>query len=69
MIKTVHERDLEEFLDSVGLLEAAKEGNLTCNLCGEQMSIDDIARFVMAEDVQVICDRPGCHERGSQGHD
>ena len=64
MIKAVHERDLKNFLESAGLLEAIKEGKLTCSLCGELVTIDNIVRFVVGEDVQIICDRPGCADRG-----
>ena len=61
VIRAVHEYDLEEFLESAGLLEDARQGRLRCTLCGEAIGIGTIGKFVIkGSDIKVVCDRPGC---------
>lgn len=63
-IKAVYGEDLEEYLDSLGVLEDVKSGNKTCFYCGVAVNINDISTiFPEHNDVQICCSDFGCYQK------
>lgn len=65
LIRAVHERDLDEFLQEAGLLDDLEAGRLRCAHCGEILTRNDISRFVVRKKVAlVLCSRLLCYNWG-----
>ena len=61
VVKAVWDSDLEALLKSTGLLESLLEGELSCDICGRIVDLDNLgALFPYANDVKVSCDRTQC---------
>ncbi len=64
-IRAIHESDLEQFLESVNLLEKARQGELKCADCGEKLVLKEIARIRVHESgISVYCYRETCDNSG-----
>lgn len=62
IVKAVHEYDLEDFLQSAGLLQDLRNGDLRCSICGETLALRDIAKFVIrGGSVGVVCHQSSCY--------
>lgn len=60
-INAVHERDLDNLLDSVGLLSRFHEGKLKCKFCGDTVTIDNIYSVIRDSNTyKVVCTRAQC---------
>lgn len=58
----VHERDLERFLKSLGLLEALKKGEIRCDICSCLVTKENLGFIYPFEGkTRVCCDRPDCY--------
>ena len=63
-IRAVHEQDLEELLNSLGLFELMAQGELKCGICGSIANLDNLLCIYPSDDkVKVCCKNPQCYER------
>lgn len=63
-LKAVHESDLEALLESLGVLRAIRAGHRTCDICGDQVTLDNLeAIFPMEGRVGLGCDKRSCLEK------
>ena len=61
ILKTLHETDLEEYLQRIGVLEDIKKRTIRCKFCGGIISLDNIhALFPEFGQVKFVCDKPEC---------
>jgi hypothetical protein len=59
--KAVHEKDLETFLASLGILDAIENRTLTCISCGDIVTLDNLGCVMpMNGEVRVCCEKPSC---------
>ena len=66
LIRAVYERDLDEFLENAGLLDAIHSGRLVCAICGNKIEKEEISRFIIHNNViSAIC----LHYQCSTGKD
>lgn len=64
VITAVHDNDLVQFLDSVGLLKELEAGERRCDECGIIVNLDNFgAVFPKGNSIYVLCDRPLCMSR------
>ena len=60
-IYAVHEREIEIFLEKIGVLEEIKEGNVRCAVCGRVITIENFgAIFYKNGERIVVCDNVEC---------
>ena len=60
-LHAVHEMDLENFLKSLGILEAITQGRLRCAVCGDTISLETFqCAFPDRGQIKVACHRPEC---------
>ena len=60
-LRAVHDDDLDEFLESLGILKAIDAGRVTCRFCGDAVSQANLhAVFPFQGSVETTCDRPAC---------
>lgn len=63
-VHAIHARDIEGALKELGLLDQLAAGELTCALCGQPISINDIQCLFMQDDrIKVCCKGPDCFQR------
>jgi hypothetical protein len=61
VISAVHDDDLVEFLDNLGVRSSLDRGELKCKFCHEPINFDDLgAVFPEGGDVKLVCDKPAC---------
>jgi len=60
-LRAIHDVDLEEFLERLGLLGSIKEGKVTCVQCGSVVTLDNFgAAFPESGRIRVVCDKLEC---------
>lgn len=60
-IYAVHDRDLEDFLKDLNLLEEVQRGELKCPVCSCTITFNNIGFISMhGEEVQICCDDLNC---------
>ena len=60
-IKAVHDKDLEQLLASLGILEDIKEGRKRCKFCDTTISLDNLETiFPEAGDIKFSCEKAEC---------
>ncbi|MHA2142691.1 MAG: hypothetical protein ACXADD_14465 [Candidatus Thorarchaeota archaeon] len=70
IVNAVHEDDLEEFLESIGLLPELKSGQLRCTLCDDAIRIDEIAMIkVDRGQISFLCHKPVCRNLEGKHND
>jgi len=63
-IRAVHSRDLDRFLESLGLLKPLEAGDLKCTFCGCQINRENFqCAFSFKGEIGISCDKPTCYER------
>lgn len=63
-IKAVHDYDLETLLRSLNILDALKQGQLHCAVCGASLTLENLqSLFPNGDKVGLCCDKAGCLER------
>lgn len=61
IIHAVHDRDLENLLRSLNLLDDLRAGKIKCNECQCEVSEDNLGFIYPYEGkIRVCCDKPGC---------
>lgn len=67
-INAVHDDDLQAVLSSSGTLEAIIQGQAHCVVCGNVLSLDNIAGWKILEGKpHFFCDRPACSNLPQKG--
>lgn len=66
-ISAVHEKDLEELLKSLNLLEQVKNGLVNCKFCGTKITLDNL-QCIYPKDNEIVfcCDKINCFEQALQ---
>lgn len=60
-LQAVHDKDLEKLLESLGILEKLKKGELRCKFCKEIVTLDNLhSIFPEAGAIKVICENVIC---------
>jgi hypothetical protein len=60
-ISAVHDDDLVQFLDGLGVLADVKAGRTVCKFCGQPVNLENLAAvFPESGDIKFVCDRRGC---------
>jgi hypothetical protein len=63
-MKAILDIDLEKVLTNLGILESLRQGQLTCGVCGELVTEQNLrCIYPQGTEVRVCCDRPGCVEK------
>lgn len=63
-IKAVHEQDLENAIQTMGLLDELKAGKLTCKFCGTTITLENMHSILPhSQGFSFICDTPECVEK------
>ena len=60
-ITAVHDDNLAEFLDSLGVLSDVTKGKAKCKFCHGPITLENLAAvFPESGDVKFVCDKVGC---------
>ena len=60
-LTTVHETDLEEYLQRLGVLDNVNNGMAKCKFCGGTINLTNIhALFPESGQAEFVCDKPAC---------
>ena len=63
-LKAVHEMDLENYLSSLGLLDALKEGKFNCKHCKIEITLDNfLCIYPIDDEIVICCDNPICYRK------
>lgn len=63
-MKAVHDKDLENLLQSLQVYEDVINGMYKCIFCDEKITLDNIDSIIPYENtVQFTCDKLECHEK------
>ncbi len=63
-VRAVHDDDLFEFLDSIGLHQALDSGEIRCHVCGEQVTVDNLqAVLPLTNEIALVCSDAACVKR------
>lgn len=61
-IYAVHDRSLQTFLASIGLLDKMKKGEVKCTACEHSITLENLGFiFPYQGDIRVCCDDPKCY--------
>ena len=61
-VRAVLESDLDQLLESLGLLDELEAGRLKCFICGQVVSKDNLGSiFPYAGEIRVCCDKTECY--------
>lgn len=62
-IFAVHDRDLEVFLSSIGILEKIKNKEIKCVECKSVITLENIGFIFPSKGrkIEICCDSPGCY--------
>ena len=64
LLRAVHDTDLEGVLQSLGLLEGLRRGQLQCGVCGNTVTFENLrCIYPQGSKIKVCCDRPECFEK------
>jgi hypothetical protein len=60
-VQAIGDDKFEGFLDSLGVLESIKSGNVKCKFCRDVVTVDSIS-YVLPDggSIKFVCDKPEC---------
>jgi len=63
-VTAVHEKNLEEVLKGLGLLDSVKNGNVVCKFCEKRITLDNL-NCIYPKDNGIIfcCDNLSCYQK------
>lgn len=62
-IRAVHDQDLENFLQSIGILNKIKSGRLHCSFCGTVITMDNFqCVYPQNKTIKACCSAVGCYK-------
>lgn len=60
-LHAVHDDDILQYLESLGLLRKVEQGKIRCKFCGDPLTVDSIhALFPEDGHVHLVCAKPSC---------
>jgi hypothetical protein len=60
-INAIHENELEEFLENIGILEDIKKGKIKCNFCKQIVKLDNFySVYPKNNRIYVCCEKTQC---------
>jgi hypothetical protein len=60
-VSVIHDDDLDAFLDSIGILNKFKRGELKCKFCRTPISYENFhSIFPQSGDIKLVCDNVDC---------
>jgi len=63
-IKAVHELDLQQYLEGLGLWEALISGSLACSICSARLNETNLGCiYPEGDEIRVCCEKVGCLQR------
>ena len=63
-IKAVHDKNLEQYLESLGVLDDVKEGKYLCSYCGKTITLDNLqCVYPFKDEIRICCDNPDCYQK------
>lgn len=63
-IHAVHESDLDDFLENIGLLEDLENGKLICDICGCKVSRENFrCVYPIAGEIKICCSKLECYQK------
>ena len=61
IVTAVHDNDLAEFLDSMGLLQKMESGECQCVVCTTSVNLDNLSAILPKNNnIHLVCDKPQC---------
>ena len=64
IIRTIYHKDVADFFESIGLLEALQRGEIHCDVCGEQITLESFrASAKKSGKFLFCCDRGFCVQK------
>jgi hypothetical protein len=69
IVESVHDKDLENVLQKLNLLEPVKNAEIKCFYCNQTITIDNL-QFIFTENDKIVisCNKPACVSRFTQEH-
>ena len=62
-LHAVYERDMKEFLKSIGILQDIEDKKIKCRFCSELITMENIAAvFPENNEISVCCSKLDCYE-------
>ena len=62
-IQAVHTKDVEKYLNSLGVLNLVKEGECFCSECGSKITLENFSAVYPKDgNVNFICGSISCYE-------
>lgn len=60
-VSVVHDDDLENFLEALGVLGKFQRGELLCKFCKTSITFENLhSVFPQSGDIKIVCDKPDC---------
>jgi len=60
-LKIIHEKNLRNYLEKVGVFGFVKKGKAKCEFCNEMVTLENIyALFPYLRQVKFVCEKPTC---------
>lgn len=60
-VKAVYDDDLPLLLESLGILEKVRQGEVNCVYCGNTVNLDNLeAIFLKNKEIKFVCSKPIC---------
>lgn len=64
IMRAVHERDFDDLLKNLGLLDSLVKGELKCNVCGTRLGRENLRFMYPFKDaIAFCCDKPDCYDQ------
>lgn len=55
IIRAIYYKDLANFIESIGLLETLRRGEIRCSICGEQIAINNLKAIAKKSGEYLFC--------------
>jgi len=60
-VSVVHDNDLENFLNSLGMLRKFQRGEVKCKFCKTRVTVENLhSVFPQSGAIKIVCDNPDC---------
>ena len=64
VIRAIYHKEVVDFFESIGLLEALRRGEIYCDVCGEQLTLDNFkASSKRSGKFLFCCDKELCVQK------
>lgn len=63
-VNAIHEKDLQGFLEKLGLSKQFQEGQIKCYVCGDVLSLENLGAILSVKgEARFVCTKPECYEK------